>query len=285
MTASVQAIVEKIVPLSLMIGFLGCDRGTHSSFDIVAPGFNTSRVSFAHYGYSPVGAFGARRGDLMPFIDVDGDGSFDPQHEVAGQCDQQAHRCWFNRTRLRLAATTDDCSAATGIWMIGNIYDTEGRDLDATLCDDSGPCSRSYDQAFQDANSVNAIWIAGASSTSALRSFSLRSDQQEVHYENILLPASIEIVSRRIEHNGDLRVFVTANQTIDLAAMWIKRGQQMYWTSGVTAFRAEGATLMASIPEAVFSSCAGLCETYIQIGHVWRDDEVFSIAEIKQQVE
>jgi hypothetical protein len=38
------------------------------------------------------------------------------------------------------------------------------------------------------------------------------------------------------------------------------------------------------VPEVVLESCGDACEVYLQFGHVWQDDAVFSLGEVKHKV-
>jgi hypothetical protein len=143
-------------------GALGCGRGPRD-FEIVAPAFDAARVRFTNYSYAPVGTFADKRGELVPFVDSNGNGGFDQQTEASGRCDQHSRQCWLDHARLRLIMTTTDCSATTGTWLLGNVYDREGRREEATLCDDRGTCSETHRDAFQGVEMVN-----GATSRSRL---------------------------------------------------------------------------------------------------------------------
>jgi hypothetical protein len=264
----------------------GCRRRTQRAFEIVAPAFELSRVQFASYGYSPVGAFAEKRGELVPFIDANGDGRFDPHTEASGRCDQSSHRCWLDHARLRLLMTTTDCAASTGTWLLGNVYGHDGRSLEATLCDDQGACSEEHRNAFQGVDTVNAIWILDAAETPRARTLSLRAGKEEVRYENVELPAPLRVVDIQIERRGGVHISATADQSIDMASLWVTRGHALQWSSAGQpgVFQAKGAAIEATLPQSVVDACAGACEAYLQFGHVWRDDNVFSLAEVKQKV-
>ena len=273
--------------LLFVAGSAGCHRDGPHGFEIFAPGFETSRVRFESYAYSPVGAFADKRGLLVPFMDSDGDGRFDPRSEAAGRCDLDAHRCSFDHARLQLLMTTTDCPTTTGTWLLGDVYDRDGRSVHATLCDDRGSCAEAHEHAFQDTGSVNAIWLPGSRAEPEARVLSLRAGREQIHYTNVALPQPIRLVDFRVEHPGDLQVSVAADQTIDMVALWVRHGDTMHWSSArhPEALQVHGTTLVATVPHDVLEACAAGCETYMQIAHVWRDDEVFSLAEIKHRVE
>jgi hypothetical protein len=290
--AQAQRILPKVSALfsaalvPLLGGSMACGHGSPRDFEIIAPTFDVSRVRFASYAYAPVGAFAETHGDLMPFMDANGDGSFDPQTEAAGRCDRRSRQCWLAHARLRLFMTTTDCLASTGTWLLGNVYDRDGRGVDATLCDNHGACSEPHPHAFQGAETANAIWIPDAPDVPRNRTFSLRAGQEDFHYDDVTLPTPIHLVDMQREPRGDLHVSITVDQSIDMASLWVRRGQAVQWSSAGQpgAFHVEGAALEVTLPRSVVDSCGDTCEVYLQIAHVWRDDAILSLSEIKQKI-
>ena len=264
----------------------GCSHGSQHDFAVVAPAFDVSRLRFTRYDYLPVGAYAEKRSDLIPFVDSNGDAHFDPQTEASGRCDPRSHQCWIDHARLRLLSITSDCTAAAGTWIIGNIYDRYGQRLEATLCDDRGNCSAEHQNAFQNMESVNAIWLSDASETSRTETLTLRAGLEEVTYSDIALPAPIRLVDSKQVRSGDLHITATADQSIDMATLWVKRGQTLHWSSAAQpgGLRAKDVTLEAVVPQAVLESCGQGCEAYLQFAHVWRDDNVLSVSQVEHKI-
>jgi hypothetical protein len=64
------------------------------------------------------------------------------------------------------------------------------------------------------------------------------------------------------------------------------RGQHVQWTSAsqLDSLHARGDHFEADVPQGVIDACRGACEAYVQLGHVWRDDSILSLSEIKQKI-
>jgi hypothetical protein len=278
--------IAQITALLLGAVSAGCERKGQHDFEVIAPAFETSRVRLTQHDFLPVGAFREQRAELIPFMDANGDGRFDSQTEASGRCDPRSHQCFIDHSRLRVIMTVTDCPATTGTWLVGNMYDRDGRRLDATLCDSQGVCSEEHQNAFQNGGTVDAIWIPGIPDTSSTRALGLRASHEEIRYENVALPLPIRLVDIRVERVGGLRVSVRADYSIDMASLWLMHGGTMRWSStgqpGV--FRATGAALEAAVPQSVLDSCGSGCEAYLQFAHVWRDDNVFSVSDVLQKV-
>lgn len=266
---------------------MACQCTGRHEFEVIAPAFDASKIRFTdNVAYSPVGAFAARRGEQVPYVDANGDGRFDPQSEASGRCDQGKQQCWIDRAKIRLIAITGDCPAETGTWMLGSFYDPTGNRRETLLCSSRGMCSEEHQHAFQNAESVNAIWIAGPPELSRTEDLSLRAGTDELTVENVILPAPLQLLSVRAEQQTDLHVSVTADESIDMATVWLMRGPALHWSAAghPQQFSAKGASLDVAIPQEVLRTCDGACEGYIELAHVWRDDSVFSIGEIKQKI-
>ena len=275
---------EVAVPLLGVLLMAGCGHESPRDFEMVAPEFEASKVRFAAYGYSPVGTFANKRGDLLPFIDTDDDGKFDPNTEASGRCDQRSGQCWMDQARLRLLMTATDCPATTGTWLLGAVYGRDGRQLAATLCDDHGTCSEEHKDVFQNGGPVNAIWIPGTVEKPPARTLWLRSGRDQFHYDDIALPSPIHVVDVQTSRPGNLQISITADESIDMASLWAMRGGELQWSSTKQTFRVDGKSLEADVPQTVLDSCGGGCEVYLQFAHVWRDDNVFSLSEVKHKL-
>lgn len=273
-------------PVLSLASSAGCRGEHHHGFRIIAPAFDSSRVHFTKYEYAAVGAYAAEHGELIPFVDANGDGVFDPQNEASGRCDLSSRQCRLDHARLRMIRTTTDCPATTGTWLLGNVYDRAGRRLSATLCDDRGTCSEEHAGAFQGMPAADAIWIPESPAASHPLALTLRTATEKFRHGDIALPSPLHLVDIQTKRTGDLHVRVTADQSIDLAALWVMRGQSQRWSSaeGPADLKARGAVLEARVPGAILDSCDGACEVYLQFGHVWRDDDVFSVGEVKHKL-
>ena len=263
-----------------------CGPHDLQGYEIIAPDFEPSHARLARNPYAPVGLFADQRGEVVPFIDGNGDGKLDPQTEASGRCDQRGHRCWINRARLRLISTSTDCEASAGTWLLGTLYDHDGHQLSAILCDDHGLCSEDHADAFQGVDNVHAIWLPAAAESAAPRTLSLRAGSEEHRFADVALPAPLHVLDVKVSQVSDLQVRVSADQTIDMASLLVKRGEDLQWSSAdrPDTFHAIGPLLEASIPRAVLDACAGMCEAYLQVAHVSRDDDVFTMAEYRQRV-
>lgn len=273
-------------PVLLLVSSAGCRGQDHHGFRIIAPAFDSSRVRFTKYEYAAVGAYAAEHGELIPFVDANGDGVFDPQNEASGRCDPRSRQCRLDHARLRMIRTTTDCPATTGTWLLGNVYDHEGRRLTAALCDSQGTCSEDHADAFKGTPAVDAIWIPESSATSRPRTLTLRTATEKFRHDDIVLPSPLHLVDIQTKRAGDLYVRATADQSIDLAALWVMRGQSQRWSSaeGPSTLKARGAVLEARVPGAILDSCHGACEVYLQFGHVWLDGDVLSLGEVKHKL-
>lgn len=270
----------------LLTSSAGCREEHPYGFRIIAPAFDGSRVHFTRYEYSAVGAYAARHGELIPFVDANGDGVFDPQNEASGRCDSRSRQCWLDHARLRMIRTTNDCPTTTGTWLLGNVYDHDGRRLDAALCDEQGTCSEEHAGAFKGTPEVDAIWIPESPATSRPRRLTLHTATEEFHYDDIMLPSPLRLIDIQTKRAGDLHVRVAADHSIDLAALWVMRGQRQQWSSAErpSTLKTQEARLEASVPGAILDSCDGACEVYLQFGHVWQDDDVLSVGEVKHKL-
>jgi hypothetical protein len=133
---------------------------------------------------------------------------------------------------------------------------------------------------------VNAIRIPEGGEDTGTRNLILRAGQEEVHYGNVALPPPLGLVDVQIEERGALQVSVTTDQSIDMAFLWVTRGDTLQWSSAGApqSFRSTATTLEATVPQAVLDSCGSGCEAYLQVAHVWQDDSVFSLSEVKHKV-
>ena len=118
------------------------------------------------------------------------------------------------------------------------------------------------------------------------RTLTLRTATEEFHYDDIVLPSPLQLIDIQTRRAGDLQVRVTADQSIDLAALWVMRGQRQQWSSAErpSTLKTQEAVLEASVPGAILDSCDGACEVYLQFGHVWQDGDVFSLGEVKHKL-
>lgn len=138
---------------------------------------------------------------------------------------------------------------------------------------------------FSDVGSVNAIWMQDTPETAPDRNLILRSSNDEQHY-NVVLPQPISALDIQVRQEGDLLVSVNADQTIDMVSLWVMRGNSEQWSSSghSESLQAKGTSLRAVVPKAVLASCGNACEVYLQFAHVWQDDSVFSLSEVKHKL-
>lgn len=283
-----QPASSKFACLLVAAAITGCHSSAPSELEIHAPTFDASRVRFARHSYSAVGVFADKHGDVIPYIDANADGRLDPLVEPSGRCDRNIAQCWLDRARIRMIQRTTDCPAASGTWLFGDVYDHDGRAQAATLCDDEGRCAEEHPNAFKDIASVKAIWFPGHGppQSSRTRTLTLRTASEELRFPDLTLPSEIALVDLESELPDDLVVHATASQSIDMAAVWVMRGHEQRWSSGdqPASLKASGNVLEARVPQAVMESCAGDCDVFLQFAHVWRDDVVLSLGEVKQRV-
>lgn len=278
-------MLVRIATTILLVGEYGACNRT-DDVRVISSVFDPSRVRFTSYAYAPVGAFAEKRGSRMPFVDANGNGSFDSDSEASGRCDRSAQECRIDDRRIRMVMAVDDCSQTRGIWLIGDAYDSHGLRQEASLCDDNGHCSSEQPEVFQQATSLQALWLSGDSEVPRTVSLVLRVGQDEVPYPDIELPQPIQLTGFDVSRAADLRVTATADHSIDLAALTVMRGAAVQWSSSTApeTIQAKGTTLVATVPHDVLEKCGDVCEAYLQLGHVWRDDNVLSIADIRRQV-
>lgn len=264
----------------------GCDRTSLPEFQINAPAFDTSRVKFTRYSYPAVGDFAGTHGSLIPYIDANADGRFDPLVEPSGRCDQHAGQCWLDHARIRMIQRATGCPSTAGIWLLGDVYDRAGQRQESMLCDDEGKCAEEHPDAFKDIASVKAIWIAEQRSSRPARTLTLSTTNEELRFDNLVLPLPLELVDLKTELPADLDVRATASQSIDMAVVWVMHDREQWWSSvdHPTSLKVADNVLEAHVPELVMKSCQGACDVFLQFAHVWRDDAVLSLGEIKQRL-
>jgi len=269
----------------LLIGPVACGHESPRDLRVIAPAFAHSEVRFTSYDLMPVGAFADKRGAWLPFVDANHDGSFDPDIEASGRCDRTSRQCWIDDHRLRAITLTADCPATAGAWLIGNVYDHEGRNVKATLCDERGVCGQERAHAFEN-TSVNAIWTPGVPAPSGARTLSLRAGSQTFAYRDVELPAPIHLVRTSLERGDGLRVALTADQRVDMIAVRVTRGRALQWSSARDpgAIHADGSELSVELSQELLESCDGTCEADVQLAHVWRDDHVLSVSQVEHRI-
>jgi hypothetical protein len=180
--------------------------------------------------------------------------------------------------------TSTDCPATTGTWLFGSIYDSAGRQVPSSLCDNHGSCSEEHTDVFRDSGPLSAIWLPGAIEHARVSTLSLHAAGKEVKYTGIELPTPIHVVDMALDREGGLGLSVVVDKSIDLATLWVTRGNVLQWSSTASTFSVTGARLEARVPRNVIESCADACEVYLQLAHVWRDDEIFSLSEFKHKL-
>jgi hypothetical protein len=280
-------VVNRVV-IVWMLGSVGlggaCHRASGVSlpgFELEASAFDPARVGLATYAYEPVGLYAVTRSAEVPFVDANGNGRFDPNEEASGRCDPQSRRCRLEDHRLRVVMRTTDCPGTTGTWIVGSAYDRAGARIAATLCTADGRCAEPHRDAFQGL-AVDAIWLPVDAAPTSHQRLALTTAARTYAYDDVELPHALHLSALHTEDRGDLRISVTADQSVDLVSLSVLRGDAVAW-SGRGA-HADGATLDAVVPREVLDACAGDCEGYLQIAHVWRDDDVLAMGEIKQRV-
>ncbi len=263
-----------------------CARGRGAGPEIVAPSLDVTRLRFAEYRYSPVGDFAAKRGRLFPFIDVNGNGKYDAD-EVVGHCDRRsgAGRCWIDRTRVSLVTTTSDCPGASGAWIIGSAFDGAGKRLTSKICDDRGACSDFHPNAFGDGVDLDAIWIPEAQDGSR-HTLTLRAGDEVLRRDEVKLPPPLQLVDGQVDTDAGLHAHVSADQSIDLANIVLRSGIEVRWHSAGEpgTFQVHGNELDAVVPQAALDACGEGCEAVLSVAHVWSDDDVYSVSELRQKL-
>lgn len=276
--------LRAVVLASLLIAPQACHRDA-PHLEIIAPALEASRAGFTSYDLMPVGEFAAKRGERMPFIDADRDGRFSPGIEASGRCDQKLQECVIDDHRLRIISSNTSCPLTNGLWLIGNVYDRTGRGVPAVLCDERGACSTHHEHVFGDMP-VDAIWIPDLSGAPRRRTLSLEAGLREFRFENVELPEPMRLLDTKTERRDDLRIAVTADHSVDMAAVRVMRGRALHWSSSrqPARMRASGRELIVELPGDVVDSCGDGCEAFVQLAHVWRDDELLSVSQVEHRL-
>jgi len=192
----------------------------------------------------------------------------------------------LDHARVLLIQRQTECNASSGTWLLGNAYDRNGLRQKATLCDDKGTCSREYTGTFKDSAVVDAIWFPDQATTPRARTLTLTTATEKILYQDVVFPAQLEVTQIETNQLGGLNIRITADQSIDMAALWVMHGPEQRWSSAEQPelLRGVGNVLEAQIPEIVMEACDDTCDMFFQLAHVWQDDTVLSLGEVKQRV-
>jgi hypothetical protein len=242
----------------------------------------TATMRFAPFPFSPTGAYLDKVGSQFAYLDLDGDETFSKDSEPAGKCDVDRHRCSFPEVRLTLTHILElerepggagVFEKVSGIRASASAFAADGTRMEGSVCYADGTCAPPGEPLYQ----------CDGGEPAATHRYMVKHPRGEQRFDQLATPPAFTLrhvdVSERTDSS---HVEVEATDTIDLAVLTLRRGDETVWTSAQSSpLRASGNRVSGALPRSAVAACGAECEAVLQVAHLWRDDGISHTSEIQ----